>query len=141
MVSVRLYHTAATTYDLVFYDDTNSVVMTVTLDSDFNNATAAYRNRYVVLPSDIEYPGGNVVWRCHVKPSSATLAARMFVGEFAALAHIAATAPGMCASSATDGVFKLHNNGTDGYWLAQVTFWVTGGATAIGPRARYQLGI
>jgi hypothetical protein len=133
-VAIQLYVTAATTYDVVVYDNASSVIATLTLDSDLNSATAAYRYLYGVFPSDISYPGGDVAWRVVVKPSSATLQNRLGQWDLPSLAHFDTIAgQSVFATGRTDaGSWVDYNNGTDGYRFAKVHLGINGFDDATG---------
>lgn len=133
-VAIRLYVTAGTTYDVVVYDHTSTAVATLTLDSDYNSGTASYRYLYAIFPSDVQYPGGGVAWRIVVKPSSATVQQRVGYWVLPSLSHFDTVAGrDVFASGRTDaGAWTDYNNGTDGYWFANVHIGINGFDDATG---------
>lgn len=141
-VAIQLYVVSGTTYDIVVYDSSNTVVATLTMDSDLNTATASYRYLYGMFASDVQYPGGNVVWRVVVKPSSDTLQQRVAYWEMASLAYFDTIAgQNVFGTGRTDGgAWTNYNNGTDGYRFTKIHLGIngfddaTGGGGGGGPR-------
>lgn len=133
-VAIQVFNTAATTFDVVVYDDANTVVDTLTLDSDLSSAAGAYRYLYGLFASDIQYPGGDVAWRVVVKPSSSTLQSRLGQWELPSLAHFDTIAgQSVFATGRTDaGSWVDYNNGTDGYRFAKVHLGINGFDDATG---------